>query len=93
MKIVEGYGYMFREGKPVKIVFSSLLKGVYSTKKELARLFRKDFVYRKKQTGSHISCLCFKMQSTLFIPTLDSTTKFVIMTILLPRNLRERGNN
>ena len=33
------------------------------------------------------------VQSTLFIPTLDTTTKFVIMTILLSRNLRLSGNN
>ena len=30
---------------------------------------------------------------TLFIPTLDTTTKFVIMTIWLSQNLRLRGDN
>ena len=33
------------------------------------------------------------IQATLFIPTLDTTTKFVIMTIWLSRNLRLKGNN
>ena len=33
------------------------------------------------------------LQTTLFIPTLDTTTKFVIMTIWLPQNLHLRGNN
>ena len=33
------------------------------------------------------------MQTTLFIPTLDTTTRFVIITIWLPQNLRLRGNN
>ena len=33
------------------------------------------------------------IQRTLFIPTLGTTTKFVIMTIWLSRNLRLRRNN
>ena len=32
------------------------------------------------------------IQSTLFIPTLDTTTKFVIMTIWMSRNLCSRGD-
>ena len=32
------------------------------------------------------------VQTTLIIPTLDTTTKFVIMTIWLSQNLRLRGN-
>ena len=32
-------------------------------------------------------------QSTLFIPTLDKTTKFVIMTIWMSRNLCSRGDS
>ena len=39
--------------------------------------------------------LCFKnkIQWTLFIPTLDTTTKFVIMTIWLSRNLSSIGDS
>ena len=33
------------------------------------------------------------IQSTLFIPTLDKTTKFVTMTIWMSRTLRSRGDN
>ena len=33
------------------------------------------------------------LQSTLFIPTLDTTTKFVIMIIRMSRNLRTRGDS
>ena len=32
-------------------------------------------------------------QTTLFIPTLETTTKPVLMTIRLSRNLRLKGNN
>ena len=34
-----------------------------------------------------------ELQSTLFIPTLDTTTKFVIMTIWISQNLLSRGDN
>ena len=33
------------------------------------------------------------MQTTLFIPTLNTTTKYVILIIWLPRNLRLRANS
>ena len=37
--------------------------------------------------------LLLLLQSTLFIPTLDTTTKFVIMTIWKSRNPRSRGDS
>ena len=33
------------------------------------------------------------LQTTLFVPTLDTATQFVVMTICLSRNLHLRGNN
>ena len=35
----------------------------------------------------------FPLQSTLFIPTLDTMTKFVIITIWMSGNLRSRGDS
>ena len=40
-----------------------------------------------------IDFLFLQLQTTLFIPTLDTMTKFVIMTISLSQNLCLRGNN
>ena len=46
-----------------------------------------------KQNKGHTMSRGFSMiRATLFIPTLDTTTKFVILTIWLSRNLRLRGN-
>ena len=36
---------------------------------------------------------CILLQSTLFIPTLDTTTKFVIMAIWISENFRSRGES
>ena len=40
--------------------------------------------------GYHIG---HTIQSTLFIPTLDTTTKFVMITIWMSRNIRWRGDS
>ena len=45
------------------------------------------------QTSIVTSGTCKNVQSILFIPTLDTTTKFVIMTIWMSRNLRSRGGS
>ena len=49
-----------------------------------------------RSTKVEISIKCEKRickQTTLFIPTLNTTIKFVIMTIWLSRSLRLRGNS
>ena len=87
---IKGHWYTFKEDNCVQIVVVPFWKWEFSIRKEFASRGSKFFPFREdlfseagksawsKAKGS-------QMQSTPVIPTLDTTTKFVILTIRLAR--------